>query len=280
MRARRYLAALACLGAWLAVSRGGASMPPANPEDGQVVDGAYTNEYFKIVYPLPSGWSKGRDGPAPSYSGYYVLTALTGGGDQAGTMLIAAQDRFFAITPSESAAEMVDQFHHRLSEVDDMTIDHDPFDVTIAGRRFTRLEFSGVGLFRAMLVTEIRCHFVSFNLTTGNPEELVGLVLSLGDLSLGEIPDPSYAMPVCVKDYATAEHLLSRVEPNPAGPKFTSIPVRIIIGVNGRIKHIHVIRGSAEQRESITAALTQWQFRPFSMNGRTVEVETGVTFRF
>ena len=72
-------------------------------------------------------------------------------------------------------------------------------------------------------------------------------------------------MPICIKDYATPEHLLSRTAPASAGPKFTSVPVRIIIGVDGRARNIHVIRASAEQRESITAALTGWQFRPFTV---------------
>jgi hypothetical protein len=244
------------------------------------VDGAYKNEYFKLLYPLPPGWSKDLIGPPPSYSGYYVLTALTGGGDRSGTMLIAAHDRLFAMTPADGSAEMAGHLHHRISEIDGMTIDHEPLEVTIAGRRFARLDFSGVGLFRAMLVTEIRCHLVSFNLTTGDPEELARLVLSLNELSAGEGAGAAEAMPVCVKDYATPDHLLSRVEPTPAGPKFTVVPARIIIGTDGRVRHIHVIRGSAEQRVSITAALTQWKFKPPTIDGRSAEVETGRTFPF
>ena len=87
-------------------------------------------------------------------------------------------------------------------------------------------------------------------------------------------------VPVCVKNYATPEHLLSRIDPTPAGPKFTSVPVRIIIGTDGRVRHIHVIRGSAEQKEKIAAALTEWQFKPLVLEGRPVEVETGLAFRF
>jgi hypothetical protein len=279
MRKWRYLTALACLGAWWAAPWTSAGTPPANPEDGKVADGAYTNEYFKMSFPLPPGWSKDVDGPPPSYSGYYVLTALSGG-SRSGTMLIAAHDRFFAKPSANSSAEMVGQLRHRISEIDGMSIDLEPLETTIAGRRFARLDFSGVGLFRAMLVTEIRCHLVSFNLTTGDPKDLARLVLSLNDLSPGEAADPADAMPVCVKDYATPEHLLSRVEPTPAGPKFTVVPVRIIIGTDGRIRHIHVIRGSAEQRVSITAALTQWKFKPPTIDGRSTEVETGLTFPF
>jgi hypothetical protein len=196
-------------------------------------------------------------------------------------MLIAAQDEFFAIEPSGPTEEMVAQFRRRVSGIDGMTIDHDPAQIVIAGHRFTRLDYNGVGLFRAMLVTGIRCHLVSFNLTTVDPDRRASLEQSLNDLSIGEAEDSAYSTPVCVKDYATSEHIVSRVEPIPARPRFTSVPVRIIIGVDGKVQHIHVIRGSAEQKEHIMAVLTRWQFRPFTTaDGRTVEVETGLTFRF
>jgi hypothetical protein len=209
-----------------------------------------------------------------------VLMALKGGGERDGTMLITAQDQFFATDPPISAAQMVEQFRRRLSEIDGMTIDHEEEETTISGARFTGLDYSGVGLFRAMLVTESRCHFISFNLTTNDFDGRASLAQSLNNLSFGEPAYLARSTPICVKDYATPEHLLSRVSPIPAGPTHTSVPVRIIIGVDGRVRHIHVIRASAEQKENVTAALSAWRFRPLTMGGRAVEVETGVTFRF
>jgi hypothetical protein len=245
-----------------------------------VADGAYTNEYFRMVYRLPSGWSKDLDGPPPSYAGYYVLTAMTGEGALPGTILIVAQDRFFASAPAANSAELASHLRHRISEIEGMTIGHDPSETMIAGGRFARLDFSGVGLFRTTLITESRCHFVSFNFTTSSPAVLSDLLSSLKDLSLGEPAGTGDSIPVCVKDYATPERLRLRVEPTPAAPKFTVVPVRIIIGTDGGIRHIHVIRGSAAQRTSIIAALTQWRFEPPMIDGRPIEVETGLTFRF
>ena len=161
-----------------------------------------------------------------------------------------------------------------------MKVDREPSETMIAGRRSARFEFSGVGLFRAMLVTESRCHWVSFHLTASDPDGLASLVLSLDNLSLREASDRSHSMPVCIKDYASFAPAVSRGEPTRAGPRFTSVPVRIIIGTDGRVRHIHVIRASKEQKESITAALTGWRFQPLTVEGRPVEVETGVTFRF
>ena len=273
------LAVCACLACALAVPRGGAIVSPVNPEDGKVAHGQYTNEYFKIAYPLPADWKEDLEGPAPSYSGYYVLTALKGSG-RLGTMLIVAQDEFFAAEPLSRSMEMVDRLRRSISEIDGMTVDREPEEMTISGGHFTRLDFSGVGLYRAVLVTESRCHFVSFNLTTADSDQRGRVARSLNALSLTEPGDPTHSVPVCIKDYATPEHLVSRMEPAPAGPKFTSVPVRIIIGADGRVRHIHVIRGSPEQKQNIAVALAEWQFTPPTMEGRSVEIETGLIFRF
>jgi hypothetical protein len=131
-----------------------------------------------------------------------------------------------------------------------------------------------------VLVTETRCHLVSFNLTTADPDQRAHIAQSLYALSLAEPGDPTQQVPICLKDYATPQYLVARVDPAPAGPRFTPVPVRIIIGSDGRVRHIHVIHGSAEQKANIVAALAEWQFTPPTKEGRLVEVETGLTFRF
>jgi len=274
------MAALVCAGCWLTICGGNVEAAPADPEFGRVADGAYTNDYFRMSYPLPSGWSEDLEGPGPSHFGYYVLSALRGPGDRGGMILIAAQDQFFGVKGSQRAEEAAREFMDEISQIDGMTPDRGPLQTMIAGRTFSRVDFSGAGLYRALLVTEIRCHLVSFYLTTSDPAILTRLLFSLNDLSLGVPVGPSETIPVCVKDYIIPEHLLSRVEPASAGPKFTVIPARIIIGTDGEARHIHVIRASAEQRISIISALTQWRFEPFVIDGMATEVETGLTFRF
>jgi hypothetical protein len=272
------LAVLTCIGA-LAIPRSDALVAPADPEDGAVAEGRYRNEYFRIAYRLPADWSEDREGPPPSYSGYYVLAALKSS-ERPGTMLVAAQDEFFVAQPPGHSAKMVERLRSTISETDGMTVDRAPVEVTISGRQFASLDFSGVGLYRMVLVTESRCHLVSFNLTTADSDQRARVAQSLKALSLTEPGDPTHSVPVCIKDYATPEHLVSRIEPAPAGPKFMSVPVRIIVGTDGRVRHIHVIRGSAEQKQNITAALSEWRLKPFVLEGRTLEVETGLTFRF
>jgi Gram-negative bacterial TonB protein C-terminal len=281
-----YLGA-ACLAGWLAWHYGvvswphGAAMPALPvPEDGMVVEGAYRSEYFGLTYPLPQGWMAGASGPAPSQFGDYVLSTLVPEGEMAGTILITAQDLFFAAEPYKDAAAMADDFRRSVSEIAGMTIDREPSELRIAGRLVHRVDFSGVGLHRAMFVFEIRCHLLRFNLTARDPEMLASLALSLDDLSFAGKSDAASSEPVCLKDYADAETLLQKVAPLPVGPAFTPIPVRIIIAADGGVKQVHVIRATPDQRHSIEDALRQWKFRPYVVDGRAVEVETGLLFRF
>jgi hypothetical protein len=129
-----------------------------------------------------------------------------------------------------------------------------------------------------MIAIEIRCHVLTFNLTSRDPELLASLVRSLDNLaSVRKMSDP---IPECLRDYATSENVVHRVEPDDVGAKAVSIPVRMIVATDGSVKHIHVIRASAALRRNIEEALRQWKFKSYVKQGRPVEVETGMTFNF
>jgi hypothetical protein len=216
-------------------------------------------------------------GPEPTQSGYYVLGTWAPKRDLVGTVLVVAQDMFFAPDSSE-ARNIVAEFRQVMSAVDGMTIDSEPAPVSVGGRPGYRIDFSGVGLFRSMIAIEIRCHVLTFNLTSRDPELLAGLVRSLDNLaSVRKMSDP---IPECLRDYATSENVVHRVEPDDVGAKAVSIPVRMIVATDGSVKHVHVIRASAVQRRNIEGALRQWKFKSYVRQGRPVEVETGMTFNF
>src|SRR5205807_1303077 len=84
-------------------------------------------------------------------------------------------------------------------------------------------------------------------------------------------------VPVCLKDYA-AGNVIQKVEPFLNDRRFNSIPVRIIISKEGKVKHIHLLSAFPEQSKAITDALMQWQFKPYLRDGKPVEVETGIMF--
>jgi Gram-negative bacterial TonB protein C-terminal len=250
------------------------------PEDGKVVGGTYVNDYFDLSYPLPEGWTEGLRGPDPSDTGYYVLRELIPESELSATIMIAAQDMFFAPKSYSDVAKMVGDFRQAMSQVDGMTIDREPSEVKVADRLLYRVDFSGVGLYRAAFTTEIRCHAVSFNLTARDPQLLADLASGIDKLSSARKRDAGRLMPYCIENYAVPENLVRRVEPVPVGPKFMAIPVRVIVDADGGVKHVHVIRATEEQRKSIEEALRQWTFKPYRMNGRAVEIETGLVFRF
>ncbi len=257
-------------------SRGAGVFQSANPEDVKVADGIFVSDYFDLSYRLPEGWTEGLAGPDPSQSGYYVLGTWAPKRDFAATVLVVAQDMFFAPESSDDVKNVVAEFRQVMSAVDGMTIDREPAPVSVGGHPGYRVDFSGVGLSRSMFAIEIRCHVVTFNLTSRDPELLAGLVSSLDDLDSvrKKTPDP---VPECVRDYAS-ENVVHRVEPDGVGAKAVSIPVRMIVATDGSVKHVHVIRASAAQRRNIEEALRQWKFKSYVKQGHPVEVETGMMF--
>jgi hypothetical protein len=258
------------------VARNGAA--PINPEDGQVANEAYVSDYFNLSYRLPAGWTVGLAGPAPSRSGYYVLGTWVPSQDPDATIMIAAQDMFFAPRPEDDVKATTIDFRQSISSVEGMTIDREPSDLRIGRHLGQRVDFSGVGLYRSMVAVGIRCHVVTFNLTARDPESLARLARSLDSLgdnrktARGSIPD-------CVKDYAVGDNVVRRVQPEAAGAVSAPIPVRLVVAKDGGVKHVHVIRATAAQRRGIEEALRQWKLKPYVRQGRAVEIETGVMIR-
>lgn len=284
MRRVLYAGTAAALLGWLAWQSGaaifhrGTAFFVTNPQDGKVAGASYANSYFGLTYPLPQDWKTGEAGPVPSQSGYYVLATFVPDSERNAAILVAAQDLFFAAGEPGDVADGARDFMQAVSNINGMTVDRDLKELKVGNQLLYRVDYSGVGLFRATFRTKIRCHVVSFNLTARDPALRTHLAQSFDHLSFaagdGSRPPP------CVKDYAKGDNVLHKVRPLPVGPKFTPIPVRIIVGADGSVKHVHVIRATDDQRRSIEEALYQWKFKPYEANGRLSPVETGLTFRF
>jgi hypothetical protein len=245
----------------------------ADPEEGSVRDGIYTNPYFALSFPLPMGWRAGFTGPPPSLGGYYVLIAPLPGNDEGASLVVTAQDMFFAEPPLGGAMDFIESVA-RSATASGMRLERAPSRVVIAGHDFARVDLSSLGMTRIIFATELRCHVLSFALTASNPALLDGMVTSLAQARL-----PTGAVgerPRCVKDYATKANLLRRVDPRLAAPGFARIPVRLAIDGEGRVRHVHVIRASPEQRKVIAEALRQWRFRPHRDDGHPIAIETGL----
>src|SRR5436309_14425489 len=163
MRRLLQLGAVVCLAGSLALVlawRYGETLLPfavtsatPNPQDGKVAGGVYTNAYFDLFYPLPQGFAEGLAGPDPSESGYYVLGNFVPQAAPTGTILMAAQDMFFA-EPQHDVAAAAKEFRETISQVEGMSIDREPAEVTMGKGSAWRVDFSGGGLYRAMMFTE------------------------------------------------------------------------------------------------------------------------------
>lgn len=288
MRRVLYLcvAVFACVAGWLAwqngaaiFHRGTAKFFKTNPEDGKVVNGSYTNRYFGLTYPLPQGWTAGEPGPVPSQSGYYVLATLIPAAGRSAVILIAAQDTFFGTDENGDLADDARDFRQAMSNIQGMTVDPDLKKLKVADHLLYRVDYSGAGLFRATIRTKSRCHILSFNLTARDAELRKRLAHSLEKVSFAT-RSGAESPPPCVQGYATAANIVHKVAPLPVGPYFIPIPVRIIVGSDGSVKHVHVIRATDDQRQSITEAVFKWKFKPYKVNGRPSPVETGLVFKF
>src|SRR5579864_6663155 len=100
-------------GAWSSASD---SITPL-PEGATLTNNVFTDQYFGITYPLPSGWLQKFTPPPPSDSGRYVLAELGRSGSfqlgqsdgPGGSIMLAAQDMFFTPLPAANARQFVDR---------------------------------------------------------------------------------------------------------------------------------------------------------------------------
>jgi hypothetical protein len=270
-------------GAWASASD---STTPL-PEGGNIADNIYRNPYFGLSYPLAADWGEKTKGPPPSDSGYYVLAQIrpldTYKGSSKGLLLIGAQDLFFSLTPAANAMELINWTRDNLRP--EYKVERPPAEVRIANRSFVRFDYvaPAIDLHWYVLATEIRCHIVQFIFAGQDSKLLDSLVQDLNKMLLPEEAGVASGagggvFPVCVRDYASGDNVVSKVDPMFGEHKFNPVPVRVIIGKDGKVKHIHFISAFPDQSKAITDALTQWTFKPYLRNGAPVEVETGIMF--
>lgn len=260
------------------------------PESGFLADGAYRSDYFGFSYRLPRGWEQTFEGPPPSDTGHYVLAEFNPmdklKDSSNGSILITASDQFFASREADSPKHLIDAVRAKLDPV--YHLEAPPAEVKLANRTFVRLDYGAPAaeLHWRILASEMRCHVVEFVFTSRDTRLLEALVQSMNGMQMATITASRFNeknendVPICIQDYATGPNLVHKVDPAFAGPKFTNIPTRIIIGKNGKVKQVHVISAFPAQAERVKAALAQWEFKPYVEDGHPRQIETGLMFEF
>ena len=56
--------------------------------------------------------------------------------------------------------------------------------------------------------------------------------------------------------------------------------LRVIVGMDGRVHALHIIRGHPILATAAYNAVRQWEFKPYVENGKTFPVDTRVTLNF
>ena len=267
-------------GAWWSASD---SVTPL-PETGKIADGTYRNPYFGMSWKLPRDWTQKYEGPPPSDQGRYVLAEIVPGdtyaGPSRGSVLITADDLFFTPLPVTRGEELVDYTRQNLQQY--YEVERPLTLITIGGRSFRFFAYwsPAAELHWYVFGTEIRCHAVEIIVSSSDTKLIEDLMRDLNAMTLP--PEDAQAdgdtVPVCVKDYAAGNNVISRVDPVFTQRRSNAIPVRVVIGKDGRVKHVHIISAFPDQAKAITDALNQWVFKPHTRNGQPVEVETGILF--
>src|SRR5205807_1025399 len=222
-------------GAWSSASD---STTPL-PEGSAVASNVFTDRYFGIIYPLPHDWIQKFTPPPPSETGNYVLAQIsrpdTYKGEAKGSIQFAAHDMFFTPLPAANARQFVNYSHNHLPDYYEAELK--PSQITIAGQPFTFFAYwSPVAqLHWYVLATQIRCHEVEIALMNRDPKVMEDLVRDLNS-KMKLLPEAGSTggtgggnVPVCIKDYASGENVIDRVDPVLTDRRYTSIPVRLII---------------------------------------------------
>jgi protein TonB len=59
-----------------------------------------------------------------------------------------------------------------------------------------------------------------------------------------------------------------------------AVLLEAVIAKDGSIENLHVISGHPMLSSAAVEAVKQWRYRPYTLNGQPVEVETQITVNF
>jgi protein TonB len=65
-----------------------------------------------------------------------------------------------------------------------------------------------------------------------------------------------------------------------AGGQHGSVVLQVTIGRDGAVQDVKFLQGSLMFARAAIDAVRQWRFKPYSMNGRAVSVQTAITLNF
>jgi TonB family protein len=100
--------------------------------------------------------------------------------------------------------------------------------------------------------------------------------------TLDHYRDPSGDLPVHLDQKTVQAFVTKRIEPQyPVEARLGNIQgaveLRVIIGTDGRVHALHIIKGLPMLAADAYNAVRQWEFKPYIESGETLPVDTNVT---
>jgi protein TonB len=117
----------------------------------------------------------------------------------------------------------------------------------------------------------------------GFPDGVLG---STGTRPVSLLPAPAVTPPLRVSQSVLDRgHLVRKVMPQyPEIARRTRVEgqvvVQAVIGRDGSMQSVRVLRGHAVLASAAEEAVRQWRYRPYVLNGEPTEVETQITVNF
>ena len=91
--------------------------------------------------------------------------------------------------------------------------------------------------------------------------------------------------PVNLPESAARDLLAQSVDPQyPVAAKASgqrgSVVLQVLVGRDGAVQEVKFLQGSLMFARAAIDAVRQWRFKPYSMNGRAVSVQSVITLNF
>ncbi len=309
MRGTIWLFALVCLAPWSIAQENGKIDLPPKPEGGIFANNTYKNDYFGLSYPLTTEWTQGSPAgqSTPPPPGIYFL--FTGdrhmGRPLVNRVVLTADD---ARSYTMSIEQYVSKLVHAQVKIKNGEMVREVHAVDFAGVHFLRADhkedFSGGSLYNSCLCTQHIGYFLCWNFVAQSQPELEEIVGTLQQLSFrpdgartqnraaenrvsgGLMPAAEFP-PLRIRvSAAVAEGLLKQqvrpVYPAEAKEKHVQghVVMKAIIDTNGEVTRLDLVSGHPLLAQAAIEAVRNWKYKPFLLEGKTVEVETVVDIAF
>lgn len=284
------------------------SMSKAVPDQGTFANNTYSNAFFGLSYKLPEtgGWFVNTEimqqdaARANKLAGRFLLTVLDRhtGGRMRERVLIMADESSLYHPPLDlrTYVEKVTSAQAKLGSdvaggVRVLSCDGIHGSELYSGD-FTE-EYPGGKLYKSFVATEVGGYFISFTFASGSPGALNELVDSLSQLAFGiatrpqakNAPTTIPSKRVRISEMVLQGFIIWRPVPSyPEDAQRASVegPVvlRVILSETGELMKAQVISGDPLLRDAALGALRYWKFKPYTLNGSPVQVESQITIDF